>query len=168
MLIAADPIAGRRQRSIELGAGRAIDPADGGEFAALERELFEREPGGLDLAIELSGNLEALDQAIQLTGFSGRVIVGSWYGPSAHALELGTHFHRRRIRLVSSQVSTLDPRLSGRWTKERRIGLAWDAIARLEPQRLITHTVAFRDCQRAFELASRRQGDALQVILEYP
>ena len=168
MLIAADPIAGRRQRSIELGAGRAIDPADGSEFAALEKHLFEREPGGLDLAIELSGNLEALDQAIQLTGFSGRVIVGSWYGRSTHALELGTHFHRRRIQLVSSQVSTLDPRLSGRWTKERRIGLAWDAIARLEPQRLITHTVPFRDCQRAFELASRRQGDALQVILEYP
>lgn len=168
MLTVADPVGPRRERAIELGAGEAIDPTNGAEFSALEKHLFDCDPGGLDVAIELSGNLKALDQTIRLTGFSGRVIVGSWYGRSTHAPELGTHFHRRRIQLVSSQVSTLDPRLSGRWTKERRIGLAWDAIARLEPQRLITHVVPFRDCQHAFELASRRPADALQVILEYP
>jgi len=82
-------------------------------------------------------------------------------------LELGTHFHRRRIEIISSQVSTLDPRLSGRWTKARRIALAWDAIGRLAPERLITHSFSFRECQRAFDLASRREDGVLQVVFEY-
>lgn len=33
-----------------------------------------------DLAFELSGAPQALDQLIGLTGFDGRVIIGSWYG----------------------------------------------------------------------------------------
>jgi 2-desacetyl-2-hydroxyethyl bacteriochlorophyllide A dehydrogenase len=167
-LITADPIPSRRERSTTLGARRTIDPTASADFAALEKHLFESDAPGLDLAIELSGNAQALNQAIRLTGFDGRVIVGSWYGRGLQALELGTHFHRRRIRLVSSQVSTIDPRHSGRWSRERRMGLAWDAIARLEPEALITHTVSFLDCDRAFALASRREEHALQVVLEYP
>jgi 2-desacetyl-2-hydroxyethyl bacteriochlorophyllide A dehydrogenase len=168
MLIAADPIDRRRQRATELGATRALDPADRAQLAALEEELSTMDPPGLDLAIELSGNARALDQAIELSGFSARVIVGSWYGRGPQALDLGTHFHRRRIRLVSSQVSTIDPRLSGRWTRERRLALGWDAIVRLKPERLVTHTLSFLDAQRAFELASRREEDVLQIVLEYP
>jgi 2-desacetyl-2-hydroxyethyl bacteriochlorophyllide A dehydrogenase len=167
LLIAADPIAARRQRSIEFGASPAIDPSDGLQVDALRRELQECTPPGLDLAIELSGHAHALDQAIQCTGFGGRIIVGSWYGRGTQALDLGTHFHRQRIRLISSQVSTIDPRLSGRWTKERRIGLAWDAIAKLRPERLITHTFPLRDCQRAFELAAHPDESVLQVVFEY-
>jgi 2-desacetyl-2-hydroxyethyl bacteriochlorophyllide A dehydrogenase len=167
VLIAADPIAGRRERSLELGAGRAVDPGDSAQWSALGKDLFEREPTGLDLAVELSGNMQALDQAIELVGFTGRIIVGSWYGRSGQVLDLGTHFHRRRIELISSQVSTLHPRLSGRWTKARRIDLAWDAIARLTPQRLITHSFSFHDCQRAFDLASRPDDGVLQVVFEY-
>ncbi|MDB5921135.1 MAG: alcohol dehydrogenase zinc-binding domain protein, partial [Betaproteobacteria bacterium] len=163
----ADPIAGRRERSLELGAGRAVDPGDSAQWSALGKDLFEREPTGLDLAVELSGNMQALDQAIELVGFTGRIIVGSWYGRSGQVLDLGTHFHRRRIELISSQVSTLHPRLSGRWTKARRIDLAWDAIARLTPQRLITHSFSFHDCQRAFDLASRPDDGVLQVVFEY-
>jgi threonine dehydrogenase-like Zn-dependent dehydrogenase len=166
-LIAADPVERRRSRSVALGADRAIDPTRADDLATLEKDLFRDEPSGLDLAMELSGNTQALDQAIALTGFDGRVIVGSWYGRGPHALDLGTHFHRRRIRLISSQVSTIDPRHSGRWTRERRIALVWDAIERLSPEKLITHAVPIMDCQRAFELASRREDDALQVVLEY-
>jgi threonine dehydrogenase-like Zn-dependent dehydrogenase len=166
-LITADPIAMRRQRSLELGAGRTVDPVDCADWNALEKNLSGREPAGLDLAIELSGNTDALNRAIALCGFTGRVVVGSWYGREAPPFELGTHFHRNRIRIVSSQVSTVDPQLSGRWTKARRIALAWDAIERLGPQRLITHSLPFRDCQRAFDLASRREDGVLQVVLDY-
>jgi 2-desacetyl-2-hydroxyethyl bacteriochlorophyllide A dehydrogenase len=167
-LMTADPIRGRRDRSLELGARRGIDPGDANQLTVLEKELFDEKPSGLDFVVEISGNAQALDQAIRLAGFSARVIVGSWYGRGLQALELGTHFHRRRIRLVSSQVSTIDPRFSGRWTRERRIALVWDAIARLAPERLITHAVPFLDCRRAFELASAREDRVLQVVFDYP
>ena len=166
-LIAADPVRDRRERAIQFGAARAIDPTDAAELSSLERDLGAREPGGLDLAVELSGSPQALNQALRLTGFSGRIVVGSWYGRGQQALELGTHFHRRRIRLTSSQVSTLDPRLAGRWTKERRIDVAWDAIGRLAPQQLITHRFPIAACQNAFELASDPASGALQIVFDY-
>lgn len=167
MLITADPLRERRERAVHFGAGLAIDPGDNAELSSLERDLFAGEPGGLDLAIELSGNPQALDQALRLSGFSGRVVVGSWYGRGGQALELGTHFHRRRIQVTSSQVSTLHPRLTGRWTKQRRIELVWDAIARLAPQGLITHRFPITECQKAFELASHPRDGVLQIVFEY-
>lgn len=164
----ADPIEARRHRSLAFGAQRAIDPGDASQFAALREALFDDgDTGGLDVAIELSGNAHALNQAIELTGFDGTIVVGSWYGTGAQPIELGGHFHRRRIRLVSSQVSSVAPRLSGRWSRQRRIDLAWDAIARLEPQRLVTHRFRFDDCERAFALVSEPGDGALQVIFDY-
>jgi 2-desacetyl-2-hydroxyethyl bacteriochlorophyllide A dehydrogenase len=168
LLIGSDPVAGRRERALALGAMRTIDPGHSGSWRALERELWSRgEPAGLDLALELSGNMRALEHAIEMTGFAGRVIVGSWYGTAVHALDLGTHFHRRRIALVSSQVSSIHPALTGRWTRERRLAQAWDAIAAIGPQQFITHRLGLNRCQEAFELAGNADSGALQVVFDY-
>jgi threonine dehydrogenase-like Zn-dependent dehydrogenase len=167
LLVGADPIAGRRQRARELGCERTVDAGDSAEWSAFLRDICGAEPPGIDVAIELSGNTRALEQAIEVSGFGGRIIVGSWYGPDAKLSGLDTHFHRSRIEITSSQVSTIDAKLSARWTKARRMGVAWNAIARLRPERLITHRFAFEDCQRAFDLASRRQDGVLQIVFEY-
>ena len=167
-LIAADPLEYRRRRALDLGLVTAIDPLDQTQWAALLQELFDgSDGGGLDLALELSGNLEALNQAIEVTGFSGTVVLGSWYGSQSQSLDLGGAFHRRRIRLLSSQVSTIDPGLSGRWTKQRRFDLAFDLIRELRPCSLITHRFAPEDCDLAFRITSQRLEQALQVIFEY-
>lgn len=169
LLISADPLAYRREKSLHLGAMQAVNPLDPSDWNALKKVLFEKNsPDGLDLAVELSGRMEALDQAIDLTGFSGRIVVGSWYGKETAPLHLGGHFHRRRIQLLSSQVSTVNPPLSGRWSKERRIALAWEMIRKINPQGLITHRFPLSRCQQAFELLARRLDDVLQVILTYP
>jgi 2-desacetyl-2-hydroxyethyl bacteriochlorophyllide A dehydrogenase len=167
LLVGADPIAGRRERALELGCARTVDPGDTREWSALKRDVCGGEPSGTDVAIELSGNMRALEQAIEVSGFGARIVVGSWYGVDAKLGGFDTHFHRSRIEMISSQVSTIDPKLSGRWTKARRIGLAWNAIARLRPERLITHHFPIADCQRAFDVASRREEGVLQMIFEY-
>lgn len=165
-LIAADPVAARRERSQQLGATLAIDPARGRELAVLEDCLFDQDPQGLDFAIEVSGQIEALNQAIRLCGFDSRIVVGSWYGRNAGLVDLGGHFHRRRIKLISSQVSTIDPALSGRWSKERRLALALSWLDRVAPEQFITHRFGLADCQTAFELVADRNSGALQVIFE--
>lgn len=168
LLASADPIAHRRERSLALGAAWSIDPDDAARFAALRERLFGgSDDDGLDLAIELSGNTTALNQAIELAGFDARIIVASWYGTERATLDLGAHFHRRRIALVSSQVSRIAPRLSGRWSKRRRLEAAWSAIARIGPQRFVTHHFRFDDCQRAFELVTDRSDGVLQAVFEY-
>ena len=40
----------------------------------------------------------------------------SWYGTKEVTLPLGAEFHRRRLRIRSTQVSTIAAALAGRWT----------------------------------------------------
>jgi threonine dehydrogenase-like Zn-dependent dehydrogenase len=122
---------------------------------------------GADLVFELSGDMAALNQAIEAAAFDGRIVVGSWYGARAQALDLGGRFHRNRLRLVSSQVSTLAPALTGRWDKKRRIELAWRMLEKLQPQRLIGRSFSLAQCQEAFEAVSERSEEVMQVIFRY-
>jgi len=168
-LITADPLADRRARSLALGAMESLEAGDPSAIETLQLRLFRNEVGdGLDLAFELSGNMDALNQTIELTGFAGRIIIGSWYGNDIRPLNLGGHFHRRRIQLISSQVSTISPQLSGRWDKSRRMELVWEWIRRLTPEHLITHVLKPTECQQAFELVSGKSDGVLQAIFEYP
>ncbi|MGH8560049.1 MAG: zinc-binding dehydrogenase [Methylococcales bacterium] len=167
-LIAAEPLAYRRQTALECGLQSVIDPCDPSQWNHLLSQLFDGQGShGVDIAIELSGNMEALNQAIEVTGFSGTIVAGSWYGTQSQGLDLGKHFHRRRIAIVSSQVSTVNPRLSGRWTKQRRIDLTWRMIRELRPAFLISHRFSPTDCDRAFQLASLASDNCHQIIFEY-
>lgn len=169
-LITADPLSERRRRSIDCGATRSIDPNDPAVWKELKKNLFEHgspQAAGLDIAFELSGTTNALNQAIGLTGFAGKILIGSWYGVDTEPLDLGGDFHRRRIQLISSQVSTLNPVLSGRWNKARRIALAWEWIKKIKPESFITHRFAIEQCQEAFELINARSDNVMQVIFEY-
>ena len=161
-LIAVEPLRWRRELAQRHGIAETVDPADAGAWQALLAGL-----NGADLAYELSGNPAALDQAIEAAGFDGRIIVGSWYGANTRPLDLGGRFHRNRVRLISSQVSTLAPGLTGRWDKARRMELAWRMVRKLEPQRLLGPSFSLGDCQQAFEAASARGEGVMQVIFRY-
>ncbi|MEW6114432.1 MAG: oxidoreductase, partial [Thermodesulfobacteriota bacterium] len=109
----------------------------------------------------------ALDQAISITGFSGRVVVGSWYGAKRADIDLGGKFHRGRIKLISSQVSTVEPELSGRWTKKRRLNLAIGMLRKLNTLDLISHRFPISNADEAYALLAQNPEDALQVVLTY-
>ena len=120
-----------------------------------------------DLTFELSGSPSALNDAIALTTFSGRVVIGSWYGKKRAEIDLGGAFHRSRIRLIASQVSTISPELSGRWDKSRRFDVAWKALERIQPEKWITHRFSIHDAQKAYQLLDENPQQAIQVIFEY-
>ncbi len=144
----------RREASLSLGAQVSLDPSDPIELQT-------------DLTYELSGSPAALNQAIAATGFDGRVIIGSWYGQKHADLNLGGRFHRSRIRLISSQVSTLAPGLSGRWTKARRMEVAWQILREIKPVRLITHRFPLAEAAKAYELIDRHPDQCIQIVLSY-
>ncbi len=158
-LIGVDPTASRREMAAANGADVCFGDSVSAQSAA--------GTGGVDLCYELTGNPAALDDALSLCGFTSRLCVGSWYGAKTHPVTLGGAFHRQRIRLFSSQVSTLAPEYSGRWTKERRAALAWKEIERLVPRRLITHEVPFSRAAEAYELINAGSDALLQVVLHY-
>jgi 2-desacetyl-2-hydroxyethyl bacteriochlorophyllide A dehydrogenase len=122
---------------------------------------------GADLTFELSGNPAALNDAIALTTFSGRVVIGSWYGEKPAEVELGGRFHRSRIKLISSQVSTIAPELEGRWDKARRFDAAWKALERIQPEKWITHRFSIGDAADAYRLLDEGPQETLQVLFTY-
>jgi 2-desacetyl-2-hydroxyethyl bacteriochlorophyllide A dehydrogenase len=158
----------RRQAALDMGAGAAWagDEPDWIDAAAM---VFNRQAadGGADLIFEVSGQPAMLDTAIAWAGFGGRIVVGSWYGTKTAPIDLGGRFHRNRLRLISSQVSTLAPEFTGRWTKQRRLAAAWKCLARVRPSRLITHRFGIESAQQAYEQVAERPGETLQVLLTY-
>lgn len=159
-LATVEPHARRRTISETLGADRSVAPAD-----ATRDRLFDG--AAADLAVELSGNPAALDTAIDLTGYAGRVVVGSWYGTKPAELSLDSRFHRSRIELVSSQVSTIAPDRRGRWDKDRRLTTARNYLRRVETESLITHQLPVSEAGRAYELLDGHPDEAIQVLLCY-
>jgi 2-desacetyl-2-hydroxyethyl bacteriochlorophyllide A dehydrogenase len=165
-LVTADRYALRRRASQEIGVDAALDPGFD-DFRTAARAALSAWAPGFDLTLELSGNPSALDDAIALTAFSGRIVVGSWYGEKRALVDLGGTFHRSRISLISSQVSTISPKLSGRWDAHRRFDIAWDALRRIRPEKWITHEFALEDAAQAYRLLDESPEQAMQVILKY-
>ncbi len=164
-LVTVDRYPARRAASRELGVTASLDPGS----PNFNQQMVEAFAGqGADLVFEVSGSPNALDPAIAACGFGGRVVIGSWYGSKRVSLDLGGRFHRDRIRILSSQVSTLDPPWSGRWTKARRLEVAWEMIRQTQPSRFITHRLPLIEAAAAYEILALRPEDAIQVVLEYP
>ncbi len=155
-LLAVDPLPARRALALQLGAHAAMTP----EAASA--------PGNCDLTYEVSGAPAALNTALAHTGYAGRIVIGSWYGSKQAPIDLGGAFHRSRIRLLASQVSTLDPRWLGRWDKARRFAVAWEMLRHLDAGALITHRLPVMQAPEAYRLLDQEPQQALQVLLEYP
>jgi threonine dehydrogenase-like Zn-dependent dehydrogenase len=162
-LVTLDRYALRRQTSLALGAHASLDPAEPQALTRLHAVLQQ----GSDLTYELSGNPAALEPAIAATGFSGRVVIGSWYGQKRADINLGGRFHRSRIRLISSQVSTLAPQWTGRWSKARRLQVAWRMLEQVRPAHLITHRLPLAQAAQAYAMLDQHPEETLQVILTY-
>lgn len=162
-ILTADLHERRRTASVAAGSNHAIGADDHLIDAVLE--LTDRR--GVDVAIEASGSPAALQACIDAAAFAGTVVVASWYGNRDVSLSLGGRFHRRRLRLVSSQVSTLDPALAPRWDRARRMALVSDLLGELPLSELITHRFPMDQAAAAYELLDRRAGDCLQVVLDY-
>jgi threonine dehydrogenase-like Zn-dependent dehydrogenase len=120
-----------------------------------------------DLTFELSGSPAALNDAIRSTVFSGRIVVGSWYGQKNSQIDLGGSFHRSRIKLISSQVSTISPELSGRWDKSRRFDVAWNALERIQPEKWVTHHFPLSEAGKAYQLLDENPQETLQIVFDH-
>ena len=159
---AVEPIAVRRELARRCGADDAVTPD-----AALARIATRTNGRGADVVIEASGNARALQLAIDAAAFQASVIVCSWYGTKPVSLDLGSRFHRQRLRLVSSQVSQLDPALAPRWDRRRRLDTALALLEELVLGPLISHRIPFGRAAEAYDLVDQRPEETVQVILTY-
>ncbi len=160
-IICIDPMEKRRNAAEALGA-TVLDPAS----LDLQEQILECADGNsVDWAVNLSTSGEGLQTCIDSLGFGGTVIEGSWYGSKAVKLRLGSNFHRNRLRIQSVQVSSISPRLTGRWTKKRRMDTVLSLIDEIKPKKYITHRFPLKDAAKAFTLIDTEPEKTIQTIL---
>jgi 2-desacetyl-2-hydroxyethyl bacteriochlorophyllide A dehydrogenase len=157
----------RRMASRELGVNDSFAPEFINSLQSNSTRHSAYTQKKFDLTFELSGSPNTLNNAIALTTFSGRIVIGSWYGEKKAVIDLGSSFHRSRIKLISSQVSTIAPELSERWDKARRFEVAWEALQRIQPQKWITHRFPIEEAEKAYRLLDENPQEAIQVIFKY-
>ena len=162
-LVTADCYELRRKASLTLKVGDALDP----NSESFQNDSSAYRQRKFDLTFELSGNPAALNDALALTAFSGRIVIGSWYGEKLAEIDLGGAFHRSRIKLISSQVSTIAPELSGRWDKARRFEVAWQALERIKPEKWITHRFSIDQAEKAYRLLDENPQETIQILVTY-
>ncbi len=161
-LMTVDSIPARQKLSKQWGATAVIDPTSPDAIAQIKAL------GKADLVLELSGNPKALDTAIEVVGYNGRILIGSWYGQKRADLNLGSHFHRNHIKLISSQVSTMNPQWRGRWTKERRMETAVHQLQKLTTTtNLITHRTPISQASQIYQQLDQSPQKIIQSILTY-
>jgi threonine dehydrogenase-like Zn-dependent dehydrogenase len=156
-VVAADPSKERRELADSLGIP-AVDP----------EEVRSRLPAqGVPLLLELSGSPTALAGALDLLAHEGTALVGSWYGRQQVELPLGGAFHRRRLTIRSSQVSTIPAALAARWDVGRRRRVAVALLGELPLSALATTEFAFEEASVAFQALDAREPGVFHVALRY-
>lgn len=165
---AIEPMALRRESAGKIGAEKTLDPYNEEDLASMNATLGRTPGQGADLVLELSGSPAALNLALDACAYTGRIIVGSWYGNKPVTLDLGGRFHRERIDIVSSQVSSIRPELSGRWDRERRFSTALELMAQIKPEQFISHTFEYSSAPEAYKLLDKSPETVLQTVLTYP
>lgn len=161
-VLGSEPQAARRKTAKAMGVP-AVTPEE------LRPAVQDVSRGrGADHLVEASGNAAALASSLDLLAREGTAVVCSWYGMKPVPLLLGGDFHRRRLCIRSSQVSTLPASIGGRWDRERRSGLARRLLDELPLSLLARHEFAFERAPEAYAAIDRGQEDLIHAALRYP
>ena len=160
VVVGSDPKPWRREAAEACGL-EAVAPE--GLGAAVRAKTRGR---GADFVLDATGNPEALGESLGLLAREGVAIVPSWYGAKPVSLPLGAEFHRRRLEIRSSQVSTIGGRAS-RWDRRRRLETAEALLAELPLSVVATHTFPFDRAPDAYAALDRGDDGVVHVALAY-
>jgi threonine dehydrogenase-like Zn-dependent dehydrogenase len=116
-IIAIDPVKERRDIALKLGAHKVLDPLDEKDLGAKLRELTNWK--GLDVIIEYSGSMQAMQAALRGIAFGGNIVAGGFPGPWPAGLDLGGEAHMNRPNLIFSRTESDPNRDHPRWDNDR-------------------------------------------------
>jgi 2-desacetyl-2-hydroxyethyl bacteriochlorophyllide A dehydrogenase len=159
-VVGIEPIGARRAIAAAVGLS-SVAPDDAADAMAGDA------PAGLPLVVEASGRPEALRAALPLLAHEGEVLVVSWYGTKDVRLPLGAEFHRRRLHIRSTQVSSIPAVLAATWSRDRRRAVARELLHELPLAPLATHSYPFERAGEAFAAVDRGDPGMVHAALCY-
>lgn len=150
-----EPSPRRRAAGLALGVHDARPPED------------DTPDGSADVVVEATGHPANLDRAILHAGPEAILVVASFYGERRSPIALGDEFHRRRLQLKASQVSSLPPQKRPRWTPERRFASVLDCLADPGLDAIVDAPVPFDEAPALYARLDAAPGASLHSVLAY-
>ncbi len=123
--------------------------------------------GDQDVVVEATGDPAAIDTAIAHARPHATIVIASFYGARQAPVDLGSRFHRNRLTLRASQVSSLPPKRAPRWSCQRRFALVHRLLQEACLDRLITRVEPFERAPAVYAELSESPGDAIQTVFTY-
>ena len=166
-VLAADPLAPRRQRALALGATAAFDPG-AGDLALEVKRATDLE--GVDVAFEVSGADASMREAIRAVRQCGTVVAVGWGHGDGRGLFLGEEFHVNRPTIVGSQAVWANPdRDHPRWDEGRARCTCANLFSRglLTARGVLDPVVPLREAPEALEAAMGDPGRVLKVGVRF-
>lgn len=151
-IYATDPLAYRRALATSQGAEWVGDPATDDVVGTVAK----REPGGLDAVFECCGQQGALDQGFQLLKPGGKLmLIGI---PEFDRFSFAADVSRRReicLQQVRRQNHCVQNAIDG------------VRLRRYQPQFMVTHRFALRDCKEAFDLVDNYRDGVVKAMIQF-
>ncbi len=151
-IIALDPSPAARERALEFGADRALDPVAEG----IEQEVWRLTGGrGLDLAVDLFGANRVLVQADACLSRRGRLVI---VGLSNEPIALG----------INAVFGVMSHSLLGHlgYNKEHLVDLVrFVASGRLDVSRSVSEVMPLEEVPRGVERLATKEGDPIRLVV---
>ena len=120
-----------------------------------------------EVSFHASGNPAGLQLALNQVGFEGRVIELSWYGDKPVKLELGTHFHYGRKRIVASQVGHVAASHRESHGYAGRVREVLALLDQAELDLLLGTPVPFENMPQMMDALYRGESNCALPLIEY-
>jgi threonine dehydrogenase-like Zn-dependent dehydrogenase len=168
-VIAASRFPRRCELAREFGADRVIDTRHADDLGLLVKTESR---GGVDVAIECSGDYARLHQAIRMTRQNGRVVAVGFYIGDGKDLRLGEEFFHNQLTLVASLPSW-------RWQNPSRDYPRWDPerlrifvvesfrAGKLRADGMLQPVLSFADAVEALPLIAREPESVVKIGIRY-
>jgi threonine dehydrogenase-like Zn-dependent dehydrogenase len=166
-VIAIDPISDRLKLAEELCVDLTINPQKCDVGIAIKEATGGH---GVDVALEIAGSYDALQQAIRCVHREGLVVTAGYYGDSSNHLDLAREWHHNRITLRSSMpVWNCSHRNQPMWNLSRieRIAISLLEERKLTVKPLIWERIPFEQAYKAYEMISETPGSKAKILLTY-
>ncbi len=149
-VVVSEPSPTRRQRALDVGATHALDPKAGDVAEGFARIAGCRP----QVVFECVGNAGLLQQALDLVGVRGRVVVA------------GVCFEEDRIRPLAGITKEVSVQFSQCYTEHDFAGVI-DALAkgRADASPMLTQIISFNELPDAFE-ALRKPTDQCKLLID--
>lgn len=148
-----DTMQGRLDKALELGADGVVNAA---AEPVAERVMEFTDGEGVNVIFEATGSIPVLEDCIaKYVSPAGRVVVLGF--PTEPARIAPIDIMKRELDVIGSRLSCNQFPKVVKWIEEGVV----------DPSKLISHSFAFTDAQKAFDRIAQHPQDTLKVILRF-